>query len=81
MLFNDPNHQFEFNSFEIPPLSEGEILVENLHKTICGSDIYTFTGVIKELCPTVLGHEIVGRIIAVDAHRPENILKLWKKLI
>lgn len=68
MLFNGPDQQLEFKSFEIPPLGEGEILVENLYTTICGSDIHTFTGVRKELCPTVLGHEIVGRIIAIDAH-------------
>lgn len=70
MLFNGPDQQLEAKNFEIPSLSEGEIMVENLYTTICGSDIHTFTGVRKELCPTVLGHEIVGRIIEIDPHHP-----------
>jgi putative phosphonate catabolism associated alcohol dehydrogenase len=48
---------------EIPPLKEGEILVKNEYVTICRSDISTYTGRRIEKSPTILGHEIVGRIV------------------
>lgn len=49
---------------EIPPLQKGEVLIENLYTTLCGSDLHTFRGLRQEKTPTVLGHEIVGRVIA-----------------
>ncbi|RZL51038.1 MAG: alcohol dehydrogenase [Pedobacter sp.] len=75
MLFNGPDRQLEAKNFDIPSLKEGEILVENLYTTICGSDIHTFTGMRQELCPTVLGHEIVGKIIAINVQHSGTDLR------
>ena len=48
---------------EIPSLSPGEILVKNEYATLCRSDISTYSGKRIEKSPTILGHEIVGRIV------------------
>jgi alcohol dehydrogenase len=38
------------------------VLVEVLCCTLCGSDLHTFQGHRTTPCPTILGHEIVGRV-------------------
>lgn len=43
---------------------EAEILVRVLGCTLCGSDLHTFDGRRTVAVPTILGHEIVGRIEA-----------------
>ena len=48
-----------------PVLREGEVLVEVLGCTLCGSDLHSFTGRREVAVPTVLGHEITGRIVAL----------------
>lgn len=54
---------------KVPQLQAGEVLVEILCCTICGSDLHTFEGTRSTPCPTILGHEMVGRV--VDLH-PES---------
>lgn len=49
----------------VPPLAEGEALVRVRLATICGSDLHTVTGRRSAPCPSVLGHEAVGDVIAV----------------
>ncbi|QGQ23575.1 alcohol dehydrogenase catalytic domain-containing protein [Gimesia benthica] len=53
-----------------PRLQPGEVLVEILCCTICGSDLHTYEGTRSTPCPTILGHEMVGRV--VDLH-PEHL--------
>ncbi|MDX2304439.1 MAG: zinc-binding dehydrogenase [Microscillaceae bacterium] len=48
----------------IPVLKPGEILVKNEYTTLCRSDLNTYCGKRSEKTPTILGHEIVGRIVA-----------------
>jgi putative phosphonate catabolism associated alcohol dehydrogenase len=64
-LFNGPGQAFELKEFNVRELEPGEVLVKNVYTTICGSDLHTFCGVRKEPSPTVLGHEIVGEIVAL----------------
>ena len=52
---------------EVRTISAGEVLVKNLYTTICGSDLHTYSGARKEACPTVLGHEITGRVVEIGA--------------
>jgi putative phosphonate catabolism associated alcohol dehydrogenase len=61
-VFETPGKPFELVNTAIPPLQEQEILIRNEYTTLCRSDIYTYTGQRKEKSPTILGHEIVGRI-------------------
>lgn len=49
----------------VPPLGDGETLVRVRLATICGSDLHTVTGRRPAPCPSVLGHEAVGDVIAV----------------
>lgn len=50
-------------------LNTGELLVEISVATICGSDLHTHAGRRTEPAPCVLGHEGVGRVIAVGEGR------------
>src|ERR1700733_2638937 len=68
IVFKGPGQSFEMQERVVRPLKAGEILVKNLYTTICGSDLHTFRGLRKEPSPTVLGHEIVGKIEEIDPH-------------
>lgn len=63
MTFEGAGKEMLFQQYPLPDLQPGEILVKNLYTTICGSDLHTYCGLRQEKLPTVLGHEIVGRII------------------
>lgn len=56
---------------DIPELEEGQVLVQNEFTTICRSDLNTFDGKRKEKSPTILGHEIVGRVVGLGPNAPE----------
>lgn len=62
VAFNGSDQPLELKEYALQSLQPGEILVKNRYTTLCGSDIHTFCGMRKEVCPTVLGHEIVGEI-------------------
>ena len=62
IIFKEANQHMVTEMVTIPKLNEGEILVKNEYVTLCKSDINTFCGKRKEKTPTILGHEIVGRI-------------------
>lgn len=51
-------------------LAAGEALVEIELATICGSDVHTTRGDRATPVPTVLGHEQVGRVVALGAEAP-----------
>ena len=46
-------------------LAAGDVLVAVELSTICGSDVHTVRGVRSAPAPIVLGHESVGRVIAI----------------
>lgn len=51
-------------SVPVPPLQAGEVLVQVDLATVCGSDRHTVSGRRAQPCPSILGHETVGRIVA-----------------
>ena len=53
--------------YELPALGPGEVLVRITCSTLCGSDVHTFTGRRGTPVPTILGHEIMGVVEAVDS--------------
>jgi len=63
--FDENVNGFTLEQTDIPALQSGELLVRNSYTTICRSDLYTFQGKRKEKNPTILGHEIVGHIVAM----------------
>jgi putative phosphonate catabolism associated alcohol dehydrogenase len=74
-VFSDQTKEFSLQEIEIPSLKEGEILVKVSYTTICRSDLYTFEGRRKEKTPTILGHEIVGNIIAFGFNTTKTDLR------
>jgi len=66
IVFDSTDNSLIQRLIKIPPLKEGEILVKNEYVTLCKSDLNTFTGKRNEKNPTILGHEIVGRIFSFD---------------
>ncbi len=63
VTFEGPGKKMQVHTYPLPELLPGEVLVKNLYTTICGSDLHTYCGLRQEKLPTVLGHEIVGRIV------------------
>lgn len=61
-IFFSHKEPFRLQHLPIPPLKPGEILVRNEYTTLCRSDINTYCGKRFEPVPTILGHEITGRI-------------------
>ena len=62
-LFEGPGHGFSLNTMDLSPLDAGEVLVEVTACAVCGSDLHTIAG--RRPCPqhTILGHEIVGKVV------------------
>ena len=59
---------------EIPALEPGELLVRVDLATVCGSDLHTVAGRRPGACPSILGHEAVGHVVAVgDASSPATV--------
>ncbi len=71
VIFNGADKPLELIQARLPRPNRGEILVEIECSTICSSDLHTHSGRRIEPMPTVLGHEIVGRIMRFgdDARR------------
>ncbi|AMY54932.1 alcohol dehydrogenase catalytic domain-containing protein [Rhodococcus fascians] len=64
----------EMRDIEIPALESGDLLVRVDLATVCGSDLHTVSGRRSGACPSVLGHEAVGHVIAVgDASSPAKV--------
>lgn len=69
-VFHGTGRPFSLEDVEIPPLRDGQILVRNECTTLCRSDLNTFAGKRTEPTPTILGHEIVGRLEAFGPGAP-----------
>jgi alcohol dehydrogenase len=65
MLFHGPGRPLELVRAPVPQPQGGEILVRVTCCTLCTSDLHTHAGRRPEPTPSVLGHEIVGRVAAL----------------
>lgn len=63
LIFDGARMPFREADYELPRLKSGEILIKNIYTTLCGSDLHTYCGKRIEKTPTVLGHEVVGKIV------------------
>ncbi len=61
-VFESPDKPLQLRSFELPVLQDGEALVEIDCCTVCGSDLHSIHGARTVPVPTILGHEIIGRV-------------------
>jgi putative phosphonate catabolism associated alcohol dehydrogenase len=74
-VFTGHGHPFELREFPVPAPGRGEVLVDISCSTICGSDLHTWHGRRQEPVPCVLGHEIVGRVVAFGPGAPRADLR------
>jgi alcohol dehydrogenase len=74
VVFTGAGHRLELVQLPVPPPHAREILVRVTCCTLCRSDLHTHAGRRIEPTPTVLGHEIIGRIEAFgpDAVRQDG---------
>ena len=66
-VFEKVGKPIEIQEFAIPKeLEPGAALCKIIFSTICGSDLHTIKGRRTEPTPLILGHEIVGEIVAIS---------------
>ncbi len=63
-VFTSPGAPLEMQSFPLPTLNGSEALVKIECATICGSDLHSYFGRRHTPIPGILGHEMVGEIVA-----------------
>lgn len=61
-IFHKPNQAFEDFETNIPNPAADEIVVKITYTTICTSDLHTYYGRRNSPSPSILGHEIIGKI-------------------
>jgi putative phosphonate catabolism associated alcohol dehydrogenase len=66
-VYDAPNKPFEIRMFPIRAPRPNEVLVKIRMSTICRSDIHSYLGHRPNPCPGVLGHEIIGTIVALGS--------------
>jgi putative phosphonate catabolism associated alcohol dehydrogenase len=69
LVFRAPGVALELIAVPEVDLRHGEVLVEIELATICGSDLHTISGERAGPAPLVLGHEQVGRVVALGPGR------------
>jgi len=73
-LFHGPGLPLEFRSLPIPEPGPSEVLVQISLATICGSDLHTLDGRRQEPTPCILGHEAMGRVVALGPGRDPSLI-------
>jgi len=63
-VFHGAGKPLELATFPLPSLRSDEVLVEILCSTLCASDLHTYAGRRPAPVPSILGHEIIGRVVA-----------------
>jgi alcohol dehydrogenase len=66
-VYDAPNAPFALRDYPLRAPREGEALVRIRMSTICRSDVHSYLGHRPNPCPGVLGHEIIGNIVALGA--------------
>ncbi len=64
-VFLGADSGFTISTESLAPVTDGEVLVAVTACSICASDLHTISGRRSCSCPAILGHEIVGRIVAI----------------
>jgi alcohol dehydrogenase len=71
-VFVSPGQPLQVRRFDCPDLATGETLVRVTCCTLCGSDLQTYLGKRQAPAPSVLGHEVLGQIVALGAGPPSR---------
>ena len=65
-VFMGANTPFDVREFEITPPPAGYAQMELIASGICGTDVHFHKGKLAIGAPTIIGHEFVGKITAMD---------------
>lgn len=65
MVFEKVKEPFLAEQIQLPALEEGEVLAQTTYATICSSDLHTYYGRRGGHSHSILGHEIIGKIVAI----------------
>lgn len=76
-VFYGSGKPIEISECAIPELKEGETLVDVSCCALCRSDLHTVEGRRVEPTPTILGHEVVGRVVKSRANVAPGIRVTW----
>ena len=71
-VFVGPDRPLELRTFPLPSPGRGEVLVDIVACTLCGSDVHSYGGRRQVPTPTILGHEILGRIADFGPEAPRT---------
>ncbi|MDA1014364.1 MAG: zinc-binding dehydrogenase [Planctomycetota bacterium] len=74
-VFSQPNAPLNLETHAMPSVQTGEVLVRVTCCTICGSDLHSISGNRTVDVPTILGHEIVGRVAVLPDAGPVRDLR------
>lgn len=66
--------EFESRDFDLPELSGSQAIARIDLATVCGSDIHTVSGRRSGACPSILGHEAVGTLVAIGPNGVRDAL-------
>jgi len=70
MVLENFEKKLQMREIEIPPLTDGEVLVKITASGICGSDVHMLKGNDPRIpLPIILGHEGVGRVAEVKGKK------------
>ena len=72
-VFHGPGQPLELRQMPLEVPGLGELLVRVDLATLCGSDLHTVSGDRQTPCPTILGHEIIGRVAKLPAEAVNDI--------
>jgi putative phosphonate catabolism associated alcohol dehydrogenase len=79
------NGEIAVEPVTVPSLTPGDVLVRVRLATVCGSDRHTVSGRRSQPCPSILGHETVGEIVALGADGSRDVdgqaLRLGQRVI
>jgi len=64
-VYRSPNTPFVIREYPLREPQMEEVVVRVSMATVCRSDIHSYQGLRPNPCPGILGHEIIGRIIAM----------------
>jgi len=67
-VYDSPTKPFKIIELPIRAPRPDEVLVKIRMSTICRSDVHSYLGHRPNPCPGVLGHEIIGDIVALGPH-------------
>ena len=65
-VFSEVGRPLQIQEFRVPQdIEPGAALCKVRMSTICGSDLHTISGRRREPTPIILGHEIIGEVVAL----------------